>query len=196
MLCVRDRMPSIPQIHRSSLAIRLHSPACPDSARSPGPRPNAPDRPVDVRAPVRRPRPGRRARHRDRHAGRLVDGVRQLARRARARLPGLRPLRQPEPQGRARPARARPDPRRLARRQPVRVLPALQVVPGARLLRGEDRGAQGVGRVRPVLAARAGAARVHRRARARLRPRRRRGVRRDAESTSTTRRSSSSPTSR
>ena len=45
--------------------------------------------------------PGRRAGHRDGHARRLVDGVRQLARRARARVPRLRPLRQPRPQDRA-----------------------------------------------------------------------------------------------
>ncbi len=101
----------------------------------------------------------------------------------RARVPRLRALREPRPQDRARAPRARPDARRLARRQPVRVLAALQVVPRARLLGGEDRGAEGVAGVRPVLAARTRAARVHRRARARLRPRRRRRVRRDAANT-------------
>ena len=45
-------------------------------------------------------------------------------------------------------ARARPDARRLAARQPVRVLPALQVVPHARDERGEDRGDPGAGRRR------------------------------------------------
>ena len=48
--------------------------------------------------------------------------------------------------------RARPDPRRVARRQPVRVLPALQGVPRLRLLGGEDRGPQGLAGLRPVRA--------------------------------------------
>ena len=86
----------------------------------------------------------------------------------------------PTARSRRRAARARPDPRRLAGRQPVRVLAALQVVPRARLLGGEDRGAQGLEHLRPVLATRAHAARVHRRARAGLRSGRRRGVRRAA----------------
>ena len=190
------RWPSIPQTRRcpaesSTVRTRAQTPRDPQ-VRGESPQ----DRPVDVRAPVRRPRPGRRARHRHRHARRLVDRLRQLARRARARLPRLRPLRQPGPQDARRAARARADPGRLARRQPVRLLPALQVVSRARLLRGEDRGAQGVGRVRPVLAARAGAARVHRRARARASGESTTRSSMRCASTSTTRRSWSSPTSR
>ena len=65
-----------------------------------------------------------------------------------------------------------------------------------RVLRGEDRGAQGVERVRPLLAEGAGAARLHRRARARVRPGRRRRCSTRSASTSTTSRSWSSPTSR
>ena len=63
-----------------------------------------------------------------------------VARRARATPSRLRPLPQPERAARPGAARARPDPRRLAARQPVRLLPALQVVPHRRHQRGEDRG--------------------------------------------------------
>ena len=78
--------------------------------------------------------------------GRLVDGVRQLARRAPARRAGLRPL---------------PSPKRVldrvlrelgqtragwAAREPVRVLAALQVAPGARGQRGADRRDRRTGR--------------------------------------------------
>ena len=138
------------------------------------------DRPVDVRAAVRRPGPGRRAGHRNRHARRLVDGLRELARRPGARrVAASRSTRAPTARS-PRAARARPDPGRLARRQPVRVLAALQVVPRARLLRGEDRGPEGLGSVRPLLAAGAGRCSPTPMPRARLRARRRRGVRRAA----------------
>ena len=145
--------PSIDRRLRASLPVTdcIQS-ADATSPSDPSRRGHLAGRPVDVPAVVRRPRPGRRARHGDRHAGQLVDGVRQLARRARARRSRLRPLRQPGPQGARRAARARPDPRRVARRQPVRVLPALQGLPRLRLLGGEDRGAQGVGGVRSVRA--------------------------------------------
>ena len=52
---------------------------------------------------------------------------------------GFAPLPEPDPAARPAAAGARPDPRRMGPGQPVRVLAALQVVPGARHVRGEDR---------------------------------------------------------
>ena len=74
------------------------------------------------------------------HARRLVDRVRPRRPTCCATaVRGFALYRSPERLARPGAARARPDPGRLAARQPVRVLPALQVVPHRRHQRGEDR---------------------------------------------------------
>jgi len=157
-------------------------------ARGDGDAPSAADSqirgPQRVRAPRLRPdvrpgpRSGGRAGHRDRHAGQLVDGLRQLTRGVPPRDGGVRALRQVGRAAGPGAPRARPDPGRLAVRVQLRVLPALQVVPQAGHIRGEDQGHPGLGRVRPVQPAGAGRAGHDRRDRGRPRPGRRRGLRR------------------
>ena len=155
-------------------------PACHDSDRSPAPMPRIRSScrctSASSATGIRSPNPGRRP-------GRRATGGRcspTLPTCSSTRRRGFALYASPERKISARPARAGSDPRRLAGRQPVRVLAALQVLPRPRLLGGEDRGAQGLEHLRPVLSARTHAARVHRRAGAGLRPRRRRGVRRAA----------------
>ena len=84
---------------------------------------------------------------------------------------GFAALPQPDAQARPGAARARPDPRRLGARQPVRVLPALQVA--ARRWASEEKIAAvaALAGRRLLRRARAGRARLHRLPRPRRRPR-------------------------
>ena len=93
---------------------------------------------------------------------------------------GFGGLPQPGATARSAVARARPDARRVAGRQPVRVLAALQELPRARHAGGEDRGDRALGGCRLLRRRRAGVAGVHRLPRRPARPRTRRRVRRVA----------------
>ncbi len=119
---------------------------CPDSARSPRTRPRRPSSRscttsssrAATRWPSRAPATGSPGDWWTVFA--LVPDVLDHA------VAGLRPLRQPDAAARPGAARAGPDPGRVGRRQPVRLLPALQVPARAGRERGEDRGRARTGR--------------------------------------------------
>jgi len=160
---------------------RREGEACRACVRSPAPRSPMSASSTSTTACSPRPRPGRRPRHRDRLARRLVDGVRPVPGRVPACRPRLRPLPQ------RRPGPCAPGTRQcragLGTGQPVRLLAALQAAAGAGRVGGTDpvHSALADGR----LLTRAGTDRpgLYRRARPGRRPGAGRGLPQDSSST-------------